>query len=198
MQLKQIGITGGIGSGKSTVAQIFEQKGYPVYYSDYRAKLLSNSHPKIKADIIYLLGEESYVNESMNRPFIAGKVFADKSLLEKLNAIIHPIVAEDYSLWVEKQLKNKDFVLKEAAILYESGGQKDLDAVICVTAPEDIRIQRVIQRDNISKDAVIQRINNQWPEEKKIKLSEFVITNDGKQFVLPQVNSIIEKIKNTI
>lgn len=196
MQYQQIGITGGIGSGKSTIAKIFEHYKIPVYYSDSRSKMLSDSNPIIKQKVIELLGDESYSSIGMNRPFIASKVFADKALLNQLNSIIHPIVAQDYKNWANYSLKSAPFVCKEAAILFESGADKGLDAVICVTAPKDIRIQRVMMRDGLNKEAVEQRINNQWPEEKKIKLSEFAINNNGKQFVTPQVEIIIEKIKN--
>lgn len=196
MQYQQIGITGGIGSGKSTIAKIFEHYKIPVYYSDSRSKMLSDSNPIIKQKVIELLGDESYSSIGMNRPFIASKVFADKALLNQLNSIIHPIVAQDYKNWANHSLQSAPFVCKEAAILFESGADKGLDAVICVTAPKDIRIQRVMMRDGLNKEAVEQRINNQWPEEKKIKLSEFAINNNGKQFVTPQVEIIIEKIKN--
>src|SRR5690606_22215644 len=153
--MKIVGITGGIGSGKTTVAKMFESLGIPVYYADDEAKNLTATSPVIREGLIGLLGEETFKNGVLDRKYMAGKIFNDKDLLEKANAIIHPQVALHFENWVSNQ--STPYVLKEAAILFESGSYQQCDKTILITAPEDIRIQRVMERDGVSKEEVLAR-----------------------------------------
>ncbi len=187
------GITGGIGSGKTTVCKIFEVLGVPVYYADERARWLLNNDASVKEKVIALLGNEAYSNDELNRPFIAEKVFADKNLLEQYNAIVHPAVAEDTLSWTSQHL-DEPYVLKEAALLVETGSYLNLDKLIVVIAPENIRIERVMQRDGLSKEAVTARIKNQMPESEKVKLADFIIVSDGSQSLIEQVKNIHQEI----
>jgi len=188
-----LGLTGGIGSGKTTVASIFETFGVPIYNSDQRAKWLMNNDDQLRSEVISLFGEEAYTSEGLNRPFIASKAFADKSLLSKLNAIVHPIVARDFEEW--KSAQESKVIVKEAAILIESGAYKQVDKVVVVSAPIDIRISRVVKRDKASTQEVEQRINNQLSEEERLKYADFVIQNDGTKMLIPQVRDIMESLK---
>jgi len=173
--MKIVGITGGIGSGKTTVAKMFESLGIPVYYADDEAKNLTATSPVIREGLIGLLGEETFKNGVLDRKYMAGKIFNDKDLLEKANAIIHPQVALHFENWVSNQ--STPYVLKEAAILFESGSYQQCDKTILITAPEDIRIQRVMERDGVSKEEVLARIKNQWPDSEKKKLADFIVEN---------------------
>ncbi len=189
----KVGITGGIGSGKTTVCKIFEALDVPVYYADERAKKIMTSDKMIKKEIIALFGSDAYYkNGRLNRKHIATKVFANKSLLEKLNSIVHPAVQLDGKHWYSIQ-KGK-FALKEAALLIEAGSYKDLDKIIVVTCPLDIRIDRVVQRDGITKEAVAKRIHNQLAEEEKVKYADFIIVNDGKKSLIKQVVKVFNKL----
>jgi dephospho-CoA kinase len=188
----KIGITGGIGSGKTTVCKIFEALGIPIYYADDSAKKLMTSNKVVKSKITSLFGSEAYFrNGRLNRKFISSKVFSDKTLLNKLNAIVHPAVKEDNERWFLEQ--KSQMALKEAALLIESGSYKDLDKVIVVTCPIETRIERVMSRDKSTKEAVLKRIENQMPEEEKIKYADFIIINDGKKLLIPQVLKIYKK-----
>jgi len=186
----KIGITGGIGSGKTTVARVFEQLGVPVYNADYRAKEIMNSEPLVKERLKELFGDSIYNSEGKaDRKKIAELVFKDKNKLNELNSVIHPAVWLDGENWL-KQYTAKPYILKEAAILFESGGNKGLDKVIMVSAPKEVRIERVMKRDNVTIQEVEARMANQWDDERKEKLSDFVIVNDGKSLVIPQVLKI--------
>lgn len=192
--MKIIGLTGGIGSGKSLVSKYFESKGFPVYNSDDKAKEIMFSNSQLKSEIIELLGENSYVNNQLNRKFIASKVFSNKDLLQKLNQLVHPKVQHDFLDWTINQ--NANFCIKEAAILFESGAYKNCDLIILVTANDEIRIKRVMQRDNCSKEEVVSRMKTQWNEEDKKPLSNFIIYNNTTvENVYMQVDEIIEKLK---
>ena len=172
----QIGITGGIGSGKSTVAQLFEEMGVPVYYADSEAKELMNIDSDIKGAIIKLFGEEAYKEGQLNRAFIASKVFGNETKLAQLNAIVHPKVAKHFEEWVTKQ--STKFVMKEAAILVETGGYKELDELFVVTADENLRIQRVMKRDNVAKDLVESRIKNQISDAERNQYATWIFKNN--------------------
>ena len=188
-----IGITGGIGSGKSTVCRLFEILGVPVFYADTEAKRLQNEDVTVRDAIISLLGKEVYSGEELNRKLVAEKVFADKNLLAELNSIVHPATIAAFEKW--KLLHtDKPFCLKEAAILFETGIAKSLDKIIVVTAPEELRIQRIISRENSSREQVIARMKNQLSEEEKIKLADFVIVNDEVQAIIPQVMKVHEAL----
>lgn len=193
MALK-VGITGGIGSGKSTVCKIFEVLGIPVYYADDRAKFLMVKDIQLVQAIKHLLGDQAYSEDGqLDRAYVAGIIFKDQKKLEALNALVHPAVADDGKKWHLSQ-KNVPYTLKEAALLFEAGSYKHLDRLICVVAPKDLRIQRVMARDQIEETAVLARMDKQWPQAKKAGLSDFIIYNDGSIPLIPQVLSIHKKL----
>ena len=173
--MKVVGLTGGIGSGKSTVAKMFEQLGVAVYIADIEAKRLMNENALVKKQIIDLLGNDSYINEELNRSYIANVVFNDSSKLLQLNAIVHPAVANHFDCWKSKQKGN--YVVKEAAILFENEGHKQCDYTILVSAPIETRIERVLKRDKTTREDILSRMNNQWEDARKIPLADFVIYN---------------------
>lgn len=189
-----IGLTGGIGSGKTTIAKIFQSMGYPVYFADTRAKYLMVNNQKLIASVQSLFGEDIYTNNKLNRAKLGNIVFNDKAKLEQLNQLVHPAVASDYNNWRTKQRSN--IVFKEAAILFETGSYKAMDLNILVTCPVEERIRRVVNRDNTTKEEVISRMNNQWNEEKKLKLSDFTIDNSGNLLVTPQITTILSQLKS--
>lgn len=171
-----IGLTGGIGSGKTTIAQWFQEKGIPVYNSDFEAKKLMNENEDLIQQLIELFGDETYKNGEYNRSYVASKVFNDKELLNQLNAIVHPAVFKHFDEWLDNQ--NSSFVVKEAAILFESGSYKDCDYIISVIADEEIRIKRVAKRDQLNEDQIRNRMKSQWTDEQRIEKSDFIIENN--------------------
>lgn len=187
--MKRIGITGGIGAGKSLVAEIIKAMGYPVYNSDERAKELMESNPKIKEGLIHLFGVEIYQNDKLNKFALAQAIFSDESQREKVNALIHPIVREDFNLWALVQ--NNSLVFNESAILFETGSFKKFDAIILVYAPKELRIKRIMKRDNCSENEVLKRMNSQFSDEEKYQLTEFRVLNDEQTPILEQVEEII-------
>jgi len=191
-----VGLTGGIGSGKTTVAKQFMALGIPVYIADEEAKKLMNTSQVIKRKLIQLFGNEAYVNDGLNKPFIANIIFNDKSYLEKMNAIVHPQVAAHFKKWVLKQ--NAPYVIKEVAILFENDGYKQCDYVITVTAPKNIRIERLLERDPTTKDKIEAIMKNQWSDEEKIKLSDYVITNIDLENTKIKVLKIHKEILKSI
>lgn len=193
MTVKIIGITGGIGSGKSTVAQWIEKQGYPVYYSDERAKQIVNEDISLKNAIIQLLGEESYTSDGYNRKYVAQKVFGDSGLLQALNQLIHPAVAKDFEQW--KTQISTPFAFKETALLFEHNLHKDLYKSILVTAQDEIRIQRVIKRDQKTRTEVEAIMRKQMPEAEKMNKADFIIHNNGTpEALLPKVQSVLQRI----
>jgi dephospho-CoA kinase len=188
--MKKIGITGGIGSGKSTVCSIFQFLGFRVYVADDRAKWLMNTEARIIKGVKTLFGEKAYLpNGQLDRAFIGGIVFQDPDKLHKLNALVHPETVRDFADWFEKTPAeyDKPFVLKEAAILFESGTYKGSDGVITVYAPKSLRLQRVLARDKVSEADVLNRMERQWPDREKIRRADFTIFNDGKHSIIRQV-----------
>jgi dephospho-CoA kinase len=186
----KVGITGGIGSGKTTVCKIFETLGIPIYYADDRAKFLMNTEEYLVTEITKLFGEQAYLLKGeLNRPHIASIAFSDKNVLQKLNALVHPIVHQDSEKWFLEQ-QNVPYVLKEAALYFETGGYKMLDKMITVFAPKEMRIERVMKRDNRTAVEVEARINNQMPDSEKVKLADFVIYNDGSQSLIQQIYAV--------
>jgi len=173
--MKVVGLTGGIGSGKSTVSKMFLELGVPVYNSDERAKKLMNTSAEIKNQIIAFLGKESYHEEKLNRAYIAKKVFNDTTLLAQLNAIVHPVVREDFLKWTGEQ--EYCYVIQETALLFENNARHLYDSIILVTAPKVERISRVVSRDKGTREQVIARMNNQMDDEEKLNVSDFVIEN---------------------
>ena len=182
----RIGITGGIGSGKTTVCKIFESMGIPVYYADDWAKWLIENDPNIVAGIQQIFGNEAYIDGVYQRSYVASIVFNDKEKLAQLNALVHPAVEKHSQQWHWEQI-DAPYTLKEAALMIESGGHHFLDGLIVVTAPEALRIARTVARDGSEPAMVQRRIANQWPESDKVALADWVICNDGEHPIVPQV-----------
>ena len=190
----KIGITGGIGAGKSLIAQIFQVLNIPVYNADQRAKSLMISDKQTREAIISLLGPKAYLPDGrLHSEYIASRVFPDPWLLNSLNAIIHPAIARDYHTWHVSQV-DVPYTLKEAALLYDAGSYLTMDAIIVVAADEEVRIQRVMQRDRCSREDVQSRLNRQWSEDRRLQLADYVITNDGLQPLVPQVLRVHKEI----
>lgn len=188
-----VGLTGGIGSGKTTIANLFALHfSIPIYIADTKAKELVANNKQLQQEIVALLGEEAFVEGRYNTSFVAQEVFSNKKKLDKLNAIIHPYVQQDFLQW--KQSQQAPYVIKEAAILFESGSYRDCDFIIMVTAPLEERIKRVMLRDKIDRETVEKRIKNQWNDEKKIELSTFVIENREIDKNLDKIEIIHSKI----
>lgn len=188
----RIGLTGGIGSGKSTVAKIFEVLGIPVYYADDAARQLMNENEHLKKQIIQHFGGEAYTNGQLNRSFIASMVFNDKEKLALLNSLTHPAVIHHSEEWMQAQTAL--YAIREAALIFESGIHKRLDYVIGISSPEELRIERTMKRDHISRDEVLKRMKSQMDENEKIKRCDFVIYNNEEQFVMPQVLELHRKL----
>jgi dephospho-CoA kinase len=189
----KIAITGGIGSGKSTICKIVESLSFPVYYSDSRAKDLINSSPTIIKKLKELFGNDIYINKQINKSKLASIIFSSKNYLEKVNSIIHPEVEIDFHKWASAQ--KSSMVFKESAIIFESKQEKDFDYIICVSADIHTRIERVKKRDNSSSKDIMQRISKQLPQEHIASLSDFVIDNSGKKSLLSQIDGILSSIK---
>ena len=168
----KIGLTGGIGSGKSFIAEIFRKLNIPVYISDLEAKKLMIKNTQIKEQLISLLGNSTYhENGELNRQFVAEKIFGNNEMVAKINSIVHPVVRADFNQWAEKQVA--DYILQESAILFEIGANKVLDKMILVTAPLELRIKRVMERDHLSMKEINKRMENQWKQEKKNRIGRF-------------------------
>lgn len=181
----KIGLTGGIGSGKSTVAKIFETLGIPVYYADAEAKRLMNSSETLKKAIRQHFGDAAYEKDQLNRKYLADIVFNNPEKLELLNALIHPETINDAAQWMQQQ--SAPYCIKEAALLFESGAAENLDFVVGVYAPQALRIKRVMKRDGFTEAEIMKRISRQINEEMKMKLCDFVITNNEQELLIPQV-----------
>ncbi|MDG1793943.1 MAG: dephospho-CoA kinase [Flavobacteriaceae bacterium] len=193
---KIVGLTGGIGSGKTTVAHMFKALGVPVFNSDDEAKVLMNSSVIIKQEIIELLGENSYKDDVLNKPYIASQIFNTKAVLKQINAIVHPKVAAAFDTWVSKQ--NSPYVIKEVAILFETRTESLVDFIITVIAPLETRIQRVMERDQKSREAVELIIDNQLSDSEKIKKSQYVIENNNRLITEKKVLEIHTKILDAL
>ena len=189
---KIIGLTGGIGSGKSKVALRFLALGIPCYIADDRAKDLMNISAHLKEAVCKVFGSESYLDGVLNRPYIANVVFKDATALAQLNTLVHPIVAQDFIEWVAKQ--KAPYVIKEAAILFENGGSKLCDSVILITAPEAVRLKRVLARDNSTVEAIKDRMSKQWSDARKIPLADYHIENMEWDDTLLQINAIYQEL----
>tara|TARA_B100000767_G_scaffold60318_1_gene56125 strand:- start:3435 stop:4031 length:597 start_codon:yes stop_codon:yes gene_type:complete len=193
---KIIGLTGGIGSGKTTVANMFEKLGIPIYISDEKARFLMENSDVIKKRIVKLFGVNAYHDNSLNRSFIASKVFNNSILLSKLNAIVHPEVKIDFEYWLSKQ--KSVYVIKEVAILFETNSQSNFDYIISVVAPLKDRVKRIIKRGRQSESDILSIIKNQLPDSDKIKLSDFVIFNDLISNTETEILNLHNKILNKI
>lgn len=186
----KVGITGGIGSGKTMVCHVFESLGVPIYYADDRAKWLMSHDADLIKGIISLFGDKAYLgNGTLNRKHISEIAFKDKTILSTLNALVHPAVAADVSRWFQSQ-NAFAYAIEEAALLIESQSYLNLDKLIVVTAPLETRISRVIQRDATTRELSTERVKSQMPEEEKISFADYIIKNDGTQLLLPQVISV--------
>jgi dephospho-CoA kinase len=185
----RLGITGGIGCGKTTVCRIFEQYGVPVYYADSRSKELVAENSALQTELIQEFGENTFVDGNYNRAYIASIVFNDKERLEALNSIIHPYVLNDWDSFCT-QHSDQAYVVKEAAIMLETDSKNSIDSIVLVYAPEELRIQRIMKRDSTDLTAIQARINSQMPEEEKLKLANHVIYNDGEHSLIEQVNEL--------
>lgn len=192
MKQLKVGITGGIGTGKSTVAKILIALGYPVYFSDDRAKWLMENNQQLVTELTYLLGELTYVSGKLNRAYIAEKLFTSPALKEKINALVHPIVRADFKLWVENQTQS--IVFQESALLVETGAVQLFDALIVVTAPLEDRIKRIQKRDGLTTSDIERRFANQFSDEEKIKVADFVLINDERSPLLNQVLTVLEQL----
>ena len=188
----RIGLTGGIGSGKSTIAKVFEVLGIPVYYADDAAKRIMNEDAGLKEQIIQHFGKEAYNHGPLDRRYIASLVFNNKEKLELLNSLVHPATIRDGERWMQQQ--TTPYAIKEAALIFEGGVQAWLDYVIGVSAPTTLRIHRTMMRDKISREEVLSRMNQQIQEVIKMKLCDFVILNDEQQLVIPQVITLHNKL----
>ena len=188
----RVGITGGMGSGKSTVAAVFATLGIPVYNADDAAKRLMNEDEQLKDRIKKIFGEDAYSLGLLNRAYIAAEVFSNKEKLNQLNEIVHPATIADGEQWMAKQ--TSVYALKEAAIIFESGSQRCLDFIIGVYAPVTLRIFRSIKRSGISKEEVNARMNRQLDDSIKMKLCDAVLTNDEQQAIIPQVMQLHEQL----
>lgn len=190
---KTIGITGGIGSGKSLVAKVLQLMGYTVYSSDQRAKEIMQEDQELIAGLKELFGEEAYLDANLNRPYIAAQIFKDSSKRTAMNNLVHPAVRKDFQNWVNCQ--KSDLLFQESALLFETGNYRSFDAVILVSAPEKVRMERVKERDQLTDEQVQSRFNAQMPEEEKMKLTDLVIQNDGNHLLVPQILEIIKKFQ---
>lgn len=190
----KVGITGGIGSGKSVVAKIFEAMGFAVFYSDQQAKSITEKDPDIREELIRLFGNEVFAGNRLNRKFMADQIFNHPELKAKVNAIIHPKVRMAFQQFCDKQTAS--IVFNEAAILFETGSYKQFDKMILVSAPESLRVSRVVTRDKVIEDEVLQRMKNQWKDEKKLPLTDFLIINDEIKPLLTQVESVMAQLTN--
>ena len=190
-----IALTGGIGSGKTTIAKLFETMGCLIYYSDEKAKELYYD-TEIKKRVIQLLGSDAYsANGSLNSTFIAGIIFKDKTKLESLNAIIHPALEKDFEIFVKQQSPDR-IIIKESALIFETDSYKKFKTIILVTAPLEQKIKRVMQRNKMPRENVEKRMSAQWPDEQKIPLANYIISNNDTEAVIPQVISVLKKIKS--
>jgi dephospho-CoA kinase len=191
----KLGITGGIGSGKTTVCKIFERLNVPVYYADERAKWLVSNHQNLKKEIIHHFGESSFIDGLYNRSYIADIVFKNKEKLNLLNQIIHPYVFEDWNKFCLSH-SEKPLIIKEAAIMLETESKNTVDKITLVYSPKELRIQRIIKRDHLTENQVLGRMAMQMQDEEKLKLADYVIYNDEQHSLIEQVYELHHKLVN--
>jgi dephospho-CoA kinase len=191
----KVGITGGIGSGKSLVCSIVEKLGVPVFYADHEARHLMNTNPGLQSSVMELLGNDAYLKGKLNRQKVGKRVFEDPALLEGLNRLVHPAVRDSFMKWCGHYEKAA-YVVEEAAILFESGAHKGLDTTVLVYAPKELRINRVMERDSVSRKDVEKRIVQQMDEEEKRQLADRILLNDETSLLLPQIITMHEDLIN--
>ena len=185
---KIIGLTGGIGSGKTRVVKVFSDLGVPCYIADNAAKELMAKQASLIKQIKDLFGAKAYNTQGLNRAYIGAIVFSDLQKLQALNAIVHPAVAKDFSLWLA--LQKAPYVIKEVAILFETGGYKAVDQTLLITAPKEVRLQRAMQRDQVAKEVILSRMNHQWEDEQRIPLADHIINNDIWEETLKEIKRL--------
>lgn len=185
---KIIGLTGGIGSGKTRIVKVFSDMGVPCYVADDAAKRLMGQDALVIQQIKDLLGEKAYDTAGLNRAYIGEIVFSDPQKLQALNAIVHPAVAKDFSLWLA--LQKAPYVIKEVAILFETGGYKAVDQTLLITAPKEVRLQRAMQRDQVAKEVILARMNHQWEDEQRIPLADHIINNEVWEETLKEIKRL--------
>ena len=188
----RVGLTGGIGSGKSTIAQIFEVLGIPVYYADISAKKLMNENADLRSSITNIFGEQAYTNNILDRKYISSIVFSDPAKLQQLNALVHPATKKDGEAWMQEQ--TSPYAIHEAALIFEAKVSDRLDLVIGVSSPIELRIKRAMERDKVSREEVLKRMEQQLDEEVKMSKCNFVLINDELQLLIPQVLTLHEKL----
>jgi dephospho-CoA kinase len=191
--VKRIGLTGGIGSGKSYIAGVLEKMGYPVYYSDQQAKVLTDTHPEIRAGLISRFGTNIYSEGILNRKELAAHIFNSEPDRNFVNQLIHPVVRADFDRWCAEQ--HTALVFNEAAILFETGAYQQFDATVLVIAPLETRIERIMQRDRCTHEQAEARIQSQWSDEQKTPLANAIVSNNGHEAVLIQVEHLTETLK---
>lgn len=192
----KIGLTGGIGSGKSTVAKIFEMLCIPVYYADDAAKKLMQENEELKSLLKNVFGEETYIDGQLNSAYLSAQVFGNEEKLQQLNSIVHPVVIAYGRNWMQQQ--NTPYAVKEAALFFESGSQAGLDYMIGVYAPQELRIRRTMQRQSINRQQVLARMEKQMDDLEKMKRCDFVIVNDEQNLVLPQMLALHKHFTNRL
>ena len=188
----RVGLTGGIGSGKSTVAQIFEVLGIPVYYADISAKRLMNEDAQLRSAITNIFGEQAYANNILDRKYISSIVFSDPAKLQQLNALVHPATKKDGETWMQRQTSS--YAIHEAALIFEAKVSDRLDLVIGVSSPIELRIKRAMERDKVSREEVLKRMDQQIDEELKMRKCDFILINDEQQLLIPQALELHEKL----
>ena len=187
--MKRIGLTGGIGSGKSYIARVLEKMGYPVYYSDEQAKVLTDTHPEIRAGLISRFGTSIYSEETLNRKELAAHIFKSEPDRIFVNQLIHPVVRADFDRWCAEQ--HTALVFNEAAILFETGAYQQFDATVLVIAPHELRMQRIMERDRCTVEQAAARMKSQWSDEQKMPLATVVITSNGELPLVSQIERVI-------
>lgn len=192
----QVGLTGGIGSGKTLVCNVLEKLGVPVYYADSAARRLMNSNTDLINKIVGMFGNEAYKEESINRLYLAEQVFGNPQKLSDLNSVVHPVVREDYNSWAISQ-KDAPYVVEEAAILFESGANRFMDEIVWVYAPDTLRIKRVMERDGVDEKSVRRRMKYQMDDEERKGLADYIIHNDETEMLLPQIITMHTKLLNS-
>ncbi|MGM0530353.1 MAG: dephospho-CoA kinase [Bacteroidota bacterium] len=192
--MTKVGVTGGIGSGKTLICQVFEKLGIPVFYADEEAKRLLNDDPQVKEAVMKYFGREIYDESGIKKALLASKIFNNQEALREINSIVHPAVRRLFLEWAESKESVFPYLIEEAAILFESGSYKDLDFNVLVYAPEELRIERVAKRDNTNREHIKTRMKHQMKDEEKIQLVEAVIYNDESQLVIPQILEIHQQL----
>lgn len=191
----KVGLTGGIGSGKSTIAAVFETLGIPVAYADGEAKRLMNEDPGLRDAIIRTFGADAYTGTVLNRKFLAARVFGDPIALEQLNSLVHPVTIREGEKWMQDLAGRYPYAIREAALIFETRAAGQLDFIIGVSAPVSLRIHRAMQRDHTTREDILRRMSNQIDEDIKMRLCDAVIRNDEQTAVIPQVLALHERLK---